>query len=126
MIKPTDSELSILAVLWNNGPSTVRFVNDQLNQERRVGYTNTLKMMQIMHEKGILSRDESSRSHVYSSLIKPEEVRKKFVQNMVNSIFEGNTSKLLVHALGNYKPSKDELKEIRDLLSKLEENEPGS
>ena len=123
MIKPTESELSILTVLWKDGPSTVRHVNEKLNLERRVGYTNTLKMMQIMHEKGLLTRDESERSHIYNSAIEPEDVKRNLIENMVNSVFEGNTSKLLVHALGNYRPSKEELKEIRELLSKLEEND---
>ncbi len=122
-MKPTSSELNILTVLWTDGPSTVRHVNDQLNKQRRVGYTNTLKMMQLMHEKGLLIRDESSRSHVYSSAIEPESVKRDMVTQMVDSVFEGSTSDLLMHALGNYKPSKDEIEEIRKMIDRLEENE---
>ena len=119
-MKPADSELSILSVLWSEGPSTVRHVNEQLNKERRVGYTNTLKMMQLMHEKGMLSRDESSRSHVYNAQLQADEVRKDLLDHMVNSIFGGKTSNLLVHALGSYKPSHEELDEIRKLIDRLD------
>ncbi len=122
-MKPTDSELSILAVLWKEGPSTVRQVNEKLNIERRVGYTNTLKMMQLMHEKGMLSRDESSRSHVYNPVIKPDLIRSDLLKNMVDTVFGGKTSNLLVHALGNYKPSREELEEIKMLIDKLDKNE---
>lgn len=122
-MKPTSSELSILTVLWTDGPSTVRQVNEQLNKQRRVGYTNTLKMMQIMHDKGMLKRDESSRSHIYSSAIEPESVKRDLVTQMVDSVFDGSTSELLMHALGNYKPSKDEIEEIRKLINRIEENE---
>jgi predicted transcriptional regulator len=122
-MKPTESELSILSVLWNDGPSTVRQVNEQLNKTRKVGYTNTLKMMQLMHEKGILKRDESSRSHIYESITKPEEVKQHLLRNMVDTVFGGKTSNLLLHALGNYTPSADELKEIKSMIDKLDNHE---
>ena len=121
-MKPTDSELTILGVLWKDGPSTVRHINENLNEERRVGYTNTLKMMQLMHEKGLLDRDESSRSHIYSAVIKADEVKSNILSHMINSIFEGNTKNLLVHALGDYTPSKEELAEIKLLLDNLEDD----
>jgi predicted transcriptional regulator len=122
-MKPTESELAILTILWKDGPSTVRSVNDTLNKERRVGYTNTLKIMQLMHEKDILLRDESERSHVYSPIIQPDEIRNNLLKNMVNSVFAGNTSNLLIHALGNYKPTKVELEEIKELIRNLEEDD---
>jgi BlaI family penicillinase repressor len=121
-MKPTNSELTILAILWKEGPSTVREVNEKLNIERRVGYTNTLKIMQLMHEKKLLSRNESSRSHIYSPLIKADEVKSDVLTQMIDSIFEGNTANLLVHALGNYTPSKEELHEIKSLIDKLEDD----
>lgn len=122
-MKPTESELAILTILWKDGPSTVRSVNDTLNKERRVGYTNTLKIMQLMHEKDILHRDESARSHIYSPTIQPDEIRNNLLKNMVNSVFAGNTSNLLIHALGNYKPTKVELEEIKEIIRNLEEDD---
>lgn len=122
-MKPTDSELSVLSVLWKDGPSTVRHVNDRLNTERRVGYTNTLKIMQIMHDKGLLERDESARSHVYAPAIGPDDVKRDILSHMIDSVFDGKTSDLLVHALGNYKPAAGELEQIRNMINKLEENE---
>lgn len=121
-MKPTQSELTILGILWKEGPSTVRVVNQKLNIERRVGYTNTLKMMQLMHEKKLLSRDESSRSHIYTPLLKAEEVRNDVLSQLIDSVFEGKTTNLLVHALGNYSPSKDELDEIKFLIDNLDSN----
>ncbi|MEX0986899.1 MAG: BlaI/MecI/CopY family transcriptional regulator [Bacteroidales bacterium] len=119
-MKPTDSELAILTILWNDGPSTVRHVNEKLNKGRRVGYTNTLKMMQLMLEKGILSRNESARSHIYTSSINPETVKKDFLSHMIDTVFDGKTSNLLVHALGNYKPTDEELAEIKSIIDKLD------
>lgn len=118
--KPTDSELHILGILWKQGDSTVRQVNDILNKTRRVGYTNTLKIMQLMHEKGMLTRDESSRSHLYAAAIDAEQVKSNVLSQMVNTIFDGKTKNLLVHALGSYTPSKEELHEIKKLIDKLE------
>jgi len=122
-MKPTTAELSILSVLWNDGPSTVRHVNEELNKSRRVGYTNTLKMMQIMHDKGMLNRDESSRSHIYSSAIEPDMVKRDMVSEMIDSVFGGNANELLLHALGNYNPSQEELKEIRRMIDQIDEHE---
>lgn len=121
-MKPTDAEFTILNVLWQEGASTVRQVNEKLNLERRVGYTNTLKMMQIMHDKGMLARDESSRSHVYSPLMNPSDVRQDILQGLINTVFGGRMSNLLIQALGTYKPSQKELEEIKSILNKFEEN----
>ena len=121
-MKPTESELSILQIFWKDGASTVRHVNEQLNLGKRVGYTNTLKIMQLMHEKGLLTRDETSRSHVYSTTGDSEEIKGKMLNQLINSVFQGSRASLLVHALGNYKPSEVELKEIKSLINKLEED----
>ena len=121
-IKPTESELVILGILWKEGSATVRQVNEILNTEKRVGYTNTLKMMQLMFEKGLLNRDASSRSHIYSAVVEETQVKDNVLNQMVNSIFEGKTTNLLVHALGSYSPSKEELAEIKALLENLEDH----
>ena len=120
MIKPTESELMILKVLWEKGPSSVREVNDILSEEKDTGYTTTLKLMQIMHEKEILSRDTSSRSHIYTPLVSENEVKGSMMQNLMKKAFGGSASELVLQALGNHKMSNDELKEIKDLINKLE------
>lgn len=119
--KPTESELEVLAVLWTSGPSTVRFVNEQLNRKREVGYTTTLKIMQIMHEKGLLSRESEGRTHVYSPAIPQEEVQGTLVDRLLETAFEGSASKLVMQALGNHKSSREELEKIKELIKKLED-----
>ncbi len=122
-LKPTESELSILRVLWKSGPSTVRDVNTSLNLVRKVGYTNTLKMMQLMHDKGLLSRDESNRSHIYSPTIEAEDIRSNLLNHVIDTAFEGSTSSMMIHALGNYKASPEEIEAIRSLLNNIESND---
>jgi predicted transcriptional regulator len=120
-IDPTKSELEILQVLWQNGPSTVRFVNDRLNEQKReVNYTTTLKLMQIMVEKEILKRDESSMKHVYMPAEDEQKTKGHLLNRFVDSMYNGSASTLMMQLLGNKKPSKKELQEIRDLLNKLE------
>jgi BlaI family transcriptional regulator, penicillinase repressor len=121
-VKPTESELSILRILWKSGDSTVRDVNADLNLIRKVGYTNTLKMMQLMHEKGLLSRDETNRSHIYSPIIQADDIRSNLLNHMIETVFEGSTSRMMVHALGNYKASPEEIEEIRSLLNNIEDD----
>lgn len=118
--KPTDSELAILQVLWQNGPSTVRQVYDHLSQGRDLGYTTALKLMQIMHEKGLLSRTEDGRSHVYSALLTEEEAQRDLLNRFVDTAFRGSALKLVMQALGDGKASKQELDEVRRLLDDLE------
>ncbi len=118
--EPTKAELKILEILWKYGQSTVRFVNDKLNEERKVGYTTTLKIMQLMTEKKILKRNESKRSHIYIPLIKEKETREILLKGFLNSAFKGSAMKLVTQALGNYKPSKGEINKIRDLLDEIE------
>ena len=119
-IEPTKSELEILQVLWEHGPSTVRFVNDKLNEQKRaVQYTSTLKLMQIMVDKGILLRDETNMKHVYSPAMEEQKTKGFLLERFVDTMYNGSASKLLMQLLGNKKTSKKELQEIRDLLNKL-------
>ncbi|NEU68587.1 BlaI/MecI/CopY family transcriptional regulator [Spirosoma agri] len=118
-MKPTDAELEILHVLWTNGPSTVRQVLDQLSQSRDIGYTTALKLMQIMHEKGLLRRDEDARSHTYSAAVTQEETQRGLVDRFVETAFRGSASKLVMQVLGQHKTSREELDEIKRLLNDL-------
>ena len=120
-IEPTKSELEILQVLWKHGPSTVRFVNDHLNAKTRaVQYTGTLKLMQIMAEKGILKRDETSMKHVYSAALEEQKTKGMLLERFVDSMYNGSASNLLMQLLGNKKTSKKELEAIKELLKKLD------
>jgi len=121
--QPTESELEILHVLWEHGPSTVRFVNEVLQAQRKVGYTTTLKLMQIMHEKGLLHRDEDQRKHIYTAAISEEKAQQKLLSRFLQKTFKGSASKLVLQALGQQQPSKAELDEIRALLDTLEDND---
>ena len=118
--RPTEAELEILSVLWRFGPSTVRTVNECLNEKKDVGYTTTLKFMQIMMEKGLLSREEQGRLHVYSPVVREEEVQEKLVDRLLETAFGGSAKKLVMQALGNHDASADELREIKALIRKLE------
>jgi len=118
--KPTEAELQILQVLWQNGPSTVRFVNDQLNEKKKTGYTTSLKTMQIMFEKKLVKRNEENRTHIYEANVKEDDVQKQLLDRFLDKTFRGSAMKMVMQALGNRKTSKKELDEIRDLLDKLE------
>ena len=121
-MKPTDAELEILHILWANGPSTVRQVHEALSQSRDIGYTTALKLMQIMNEKGLLNRDEESRSHTYSAAVAEEETQRGLVDRFVETAFRGSASKLVMQVLGQHKASREELDEIKDLLNSLNQN----
>jgi len=121
-MKPTDSELEILQQLWEHGPLSVRELNDKLNQQRKVGYTTSLKMMQIMTEKGFLTRDTAQRSHIYSHALQPEDVQSNILDHVLKTVFMGDRSRLLLQALGNSKVTSQELAELKDLIEKMEEN----
>jgi BlaI family penicillinase repressor len=119
--EPTKSELEILQILWQFGPATVRFVNDQLNEQKRtVQYTSTLKLMQIMTEKEILFCDKTSMKHVYKAAIEERKTKGLLLDKFVDSMFNGSSSSLMMQLLGNKKTSKSELEEIRNLLDKLD------
>ncbi|UCG27129.1 MAG: BlaI/MecI/CopY family transcriptional regulator [Bacteroidales bacterium] len=120
MVKPTEAELEILQVLWENGPSTVRFVNERLSMKKRVGYTTTLKIMQIMTDKNLVRRNEDGRSHIYRAVMEREETQGLLLDRFLHSTFGGSAMKLVVQALGNHKPSKDELEQIKELIKQIE------
>ncbi len=121
--KPTESELEVLKVLWTKGPSTVREVNDLLNESREVGYTTTLKIMQIMAQKGFVSRDESSRTHVYSAAVQEGDIKNALVDRLMETAFSGSASQLVMQALGRGNASKEELQRIKELIKRLEGGE---
>ncbi|QNA43091.1 BlaI/MecI/CopY family transcriptional regulator [Lacibacter sediminis] len=120
-LKPTESELEILRVLWERGEATVRDVHEELSKTKDAGYTTTLKLMQIMHEKGMVKRDESSKTHKYTPLISREKTQKQFVGKMIDTLFQGSSSQLVMQALGNHKASKEELDEIQKLIDNLKQ-----
>jgi len=118
-IKPTDSELEILNVLWEFVPSTVKFVNEKMIEKKETGYTTTLKLMQIMAEKGILERERESRSHVYSTAYKKSDTQNTLINKLAKSMFGGSSVQLAMQALGNSKASEEELQEINNLLERI-------
>ena len=119
--EPTRSELEILQVLWQHGPSTVRFVNDKLNEEKReVQYTSTLKLMQIMSDKGLLTRDESNMKHIYSAAEEENKTKEFLLERFVNTIYNGSASSMMMQLLGNKKTSKKEIDMIKELIKKLD------
>ena len=119
---PTKAQLEILQVIWKHGPSTVRFVNDQLNQQKdAVSYTSTLKLMQIMHEKGMLIRDESKMTHVYSTSLEEQKTRKVVLDKFVDSMYEGSVKNLMLELLGNDKTSPKDWEMIKQLLNKMDD-----
>lgn len=120
--RPTDTELSILRILWEHGPARVRTVAEELSRERgeEVGYTTALKFLQLMLEKGLVDRDETERSHRYSARHAPEQIRKKVLGTLADKLFGGATAKLALHALSDGAATPDELQEIRALLDELE------
>jgi BlaI family transcriptional regulator, penicillinase repressor len=137
--KPTDSELEILHILWEQGSSTVRQVNDLLNEQRRsgqataraaakpkesAGYTTTLKLLQIMFEKGLVTRAEDGRTHTYTALARESDTQGLLLQQFVDNAFRGSAARLVLQALGNHDASADELDEIKALISQLENNLP--
>jgi BlaI family penicillinase repressor len=121
--KPTESELEILQVLWQYGPSTVRFINDKLSEQREVGYTTTLKLMQIMLEKGILVRNTDSKIHVYRAVVGESDTQQQLLDKFVESTFRGAAMKMVMQALGNHKTSPAELDEIKALIDKIEKEQ---
>jgi BlaI family transcriptional regulator, penicillinase repressor len=117
---PTDAELEILGVLWARGPSTVRGVQEELSSRRDVGYTTALKLLQIMHEKGLVRRDESARTHVYEAAVAQERTQNALVGDLLDRAFGGSASALVLGALAAKPASREELAEIRRLLDELE------
>ena len=122
--EPTRAQLEILQVLWRHGPSTVRFVNDQLNQQREtLSYTSTLKLMQIMHEKGMLQRDASSMTHIYSTTLEEQKTKGVVLKKFVDAMYNGSVKNLMLELLGNEKTTNKEWDTIKDLLNKLDDDQ---
>lgn len=118
--RPTEAELEILQVLWSEGPASVRQVNDVLNEVRPVGYTTTLKLMQIMLDKGLLVRDASRRTHIYRAAVAERDTRQSLLENLVEQAFRGSAMDLVLQALGSHRATPRELEEIKALIEQLE------
>lgn len=119
--RPTEAELDILRVLWDCGACTVREVHEALHGDDGAGYTTALKLMQIMHAKGLVERDDSQRAHVYRPAVSRQGTQKRFMTEMVQRLFNGSPSQLVLHALGDHpRASRDELRQIRELLNRID------
>lgn len=117
--KPTEGELEILQVLWSKGNASVREVHETILQHKEAGYTTTLKLMQIMFEKGLVKRNDSSKTHIYQANVSKEKTQNQFVGKMISTLFSGSSTQLVMQALGNHVPNKEELDEIQQLLDNL-------
>jgi len=118
-IKPTESELEILQILWTRGLATVREVHEELASSKDVGYTTTLKLMQIMHEKSLVKRDDSMRTHIYQAAVNKEKTQKHLLGKMIDSLFGGSPTQLVIQALGEHKASPEEIEKIQAILNDL-------
>jgi BlaI family penicillinase repressor len=123
--KPTTSELEILHVLWNRGPSTVREVLKSLNEKKNMGYTGVLKLLQIMTAKGMVRRDEAQRAHVYKAFRPAEQTKRQLASDMLQRVFEGSASQLMMHALSGHRASTEEIDELRRILDAYEGDDDG-
>jgi len=120
LLKPTASELEILRVLWTQGPSTVREVHESLSETKDLGYTTVLKLLQIMTTKGTVRRNETQRSHVYEAVLPAEQTKRQIAGDMLQRVFEGSASQLMMHALAGRKSSPEEITELRRMLDEYE------
>lgn len=120
MSKPTEAELEILSLLWEMKEASVRQIHERLAETKDTGYTTTLKIMQIMHAKGMVTRDEESRTHIYRPTVQQGETQKSLVKNLMATAFGGSAKSLVMHALGQENPSKAEIDEIRAFLDQIE------
>src|SRR6187397_1393759 len=118
-IKPTESELEILQVLWTNGLASVRDVHEKLAETKDAGYTTTLKLMQIMHEKGLVKRDDSMRTNVYQAAVNKENTQRHLLGKMIDSLFGGSSTQLVIQALGESKATPEELEKIQEMIDNL-------
>lgn len=117
--KPTESELEILRILWLKTQASVREVHEELLKNKETGYTTTLKLMQIMFEKNLVLRDNSSKIHLYKSNVSQEHTQQQFLPKFINNLFSGSSTQLVMQTLGNHKPTLSEIDEIQTLLNKL-------
>lgn len=118
--RPTDGELEILQVLWRRGPSTVREVHEELREQTGTGYTTILKLLQIMHVKGLVERKDDQRTHIYTASQEESKAKSGLVKDMIDRVFDGSASSLVMRAMDAKKPDKAELAEIRKALEELE------
>lgn len=123
--KPTASELEILHVLWSRGPSTVRDVLDALNEKKDMGYTGVLKLLQIMTAKGLVCRDESQRAHIYEACRPAEQTKRQLATDMLERVFAGSASQLMMHALAGHRASPEEIEDLRRILDAYEGDKDG-
>ena len=121
-IKPTESELEILQIIWEKGQCTVRDVHEILEQTKDAGYTTTLKLMQIMHDKGLVERDTTAKTHLYKALITREQAQNTALDKIISTVFKGSSSQLIMQVLNSKRSSKEELDMIKDYLKELEKN----
>ena len=122
-LKPTESELEILQVIWKKGECSVRDVHDELAKNKDSGYTTTLKLMQIMHEKGLVERNTEAKSHQYKALITREQAQQGALDKIISTVFKGSTSDLVIQALGQHRASKDEIDAIKNFLDQFEKGD---
>jgi BlaI family transcriptional regulator, penicillinase repressor len=121
---PTESELEILHIMWEKGSATVREVHEEIEKTKDTGYTTTLKLMQIMADKGLLGRETTTRTHVYKPLLSREKTQDSFLNKMLNGLFKGSASRLVIGALDQKEISPDEILEIKQYLSQFENKKP--
>jgi BlaI family penicillinase repressor len=119
-LKPTESELEILQVIWKKGQCTVRDVHEELTKSKDAGYTTTLKLMQIMHDKGLVERDTTSKTHLYKAIISREQAQNTALDKILDTVFKGSTADLVIQALGQHRASKDEIDAIKNYLQQFE------
>ena len=119
MIKPTESEMEILQILWDKGSCTVREVHEILEKNKDAGYTTTLKLMQIMHEKGLVDRDTSAKTHIYKALVSQQKTEQHLLRKMIDNVFNGSASRMVMQALGSHQASPDEIESIKRYLDEL-------
>ncbi len=119
-VKPTDAELEILKLLWQLKKASVRQIHEKLSETKDTGYTTTLKLLQIMHTKGLVKRDEQNRSHIYMAVITENDTQKSLLKGFLSTAFGGSAKNLVMQALGQGKPSTEEINEIRAFLDQLE------
>ncbi|MFT4534285.1 MAG: BlaI family penicillinase repressor [Saprospiraceae bacterium] len=122
MAKPTQSELKILQILWDKGPSSVRDVHEKISEDKDAGYTTTLKLMQIMAEKGHAARDTSSRTHIYTASVSENDAKTDLLSSFISSTYKGSAKSLVLQALGNNATSQEDLDEIKKLISSIEKS----
>ena len=120
--KPTESELEILQILWDKQAATVRTVHEELLKTKDSGYTTTLKLMQIMFEKGLVTRDDSSKTHIYQPAVSREKTQKQFLNKMIDTLFAGSSTSLVLQALGGHSASGEELEKIQELINQLKKD----